>query len=175
MATGINLTYDVNTPPINSEKWQGQIISLMGRQYRFCSFEPIANGVLEAGVVVTGAVDALGVMRVNKPNAANARVLGVSALNFQRVLTWNETLSVFQYADNDMVTLIVEGDIVMYSEVSVDPGDPVYFRHTADGNLSRIGALSNTTGNGKDLLPGAKFLDKTNGAGLVRVSLADLI
>ena len=175
MAPGINLTYAVNTPPIQPEKWQGQIISLMGRQYRFSSIEPLANGTLEAGVVVTGTVNALGVMRVAKPTATGTRILGVSVLNFQRILTWDNTLSAFKYADGDMVTLIEEGDVVMYAEVAVDPGDPVWFRHTADGGLTRIGALGKATGTGKDLLPGAKFLDKTSAPGLVRLSLPDLM
>lgn len=175
MATGINLTYAVNTPPIQPEKWQGQIISLMGRQYRFSSIEPLADGVLEAGVVVTGTVDALGVMRVSKPTATAARILGVSVLNFQRILEWDAVLNVFKYADDDMVTLIEEGDVVMYAEVSVDPGDPVWFRHTANGGNTRIGALGKATGTGLDLLSGAKFLDKTAAPGLVRVSLPDLM
>jgi hypothetical protein len=174
MPTGINLTYSVNTPPITPDKWQGQIISLAARQYRFSSLEPFSNGVLECGVVVTGTVDALGVMKVAKPTSTGQRILGVSLLNFQRLLTWNNA-GYFQYPDNDLVTLVTEGDIVMYAEVAVDPGDPVWFRHTASGGNTRIGALGKATGTGLDALPGAKFLDKTSAAGLVRVSLNDLI
>lgn len=175
MATGINLTYAVNTPPIQPEKWQGQIISLMGRQYRFSSIEPFSNGALECGVFVTGTVDSLGVMKVAKPTTANTRILGVSVLNFQRLLDWDSVLNCFKYKDNDMVTLIQEGDVVMYAEVAVDPGDPVFLRHTVDTGLTRIGALGKASGTGKEAVPGAKFLDKTSAAGLVRVSLPDII
>jgi hypothetical protein len=175
MATGINLTYNVNTAPIVPEKWQGQIISLIGRQYRFSTFEPLANGALEAGVFVTGSVDSLGVLNVSKPTTAGTKILGVTALNFQRFLTWDSVLNCFNYADKDIVTLVQEGDIVMYAEVAVDIGDPVFLRHTSDTGLTRIGALSKTSGTGKEAIPGAKFLEQTSAAGLVRVSLPDLI
>lgn len=174
MPTGINLSYNVNTPPITPDKWQGQIISLANRHFRFSTLEPFSNGVLEAGVVVTGTVDSLGVLKVAKPTSTGQRILGVTLLNFQRLLTWNST-GYFQYPDNDLVTLVTEGDIVMYSEVAVDPGDPVFFRHTVNAGLNRIGALNKASGTGLDSLPGAKFLDKTAAAGLVRVSLSDLI
>lgn len=171
MANGINLEYPISTPPIQPEKWQGQIISLSPRKYRFCTLEPFSNGELEAGVVVTGEVDSLGFLRVNKPTTTGAKILGVTVLNFQRILLWDNDLNCFKYMNNDMVTLITEGDIVMFSESSANPGDPVYFRYAADVNLPTIGAISNTSGNGKDLLPGAKFLDKLSNPGLVRVGL----
>lgn len=175
MATSINLSYNVNTPPIVPEKWQGQLISLAGRQYRFSTFEPYASGDLEAGVFVTIATDALGVNRVSKPTTTGAKIVGVTLLNFQRVLSWDSVLSAHKYVSGDIVSLIEEGDIVMYAEVAVDIGDPVYLRHTVDTGLTRIGALGKAAGTGKDLVPNAKFLEKTSAPGLVRVSLIDII
>jgi hypothetical protein len=176
MPTSINNVYPVTTPPFVPEKFQGMIISLMGRQYRFCAFEPLAAVDLEAGVFVTGTTDALGNFNVQKPTSTAAKILGVTLLNFQRVLTWDASLGVFKYPAFSMVSLVEEGDIVMYSEVSVDVGDSVYFRHTVNGGLNRIGALANVAGTGLDLAPaGTKFLEKTTSPGLVRVSLPDII
>ena len=171
MATGINLNYNVNTPPISPEKWQGQLISLIGRKYRFSAFEPFSSGTLEAGVFVTGIVDSLGVTKVSKPTTVDSPILGVSLLQFQRVLTYDDALGAYIYQDNDMVSLLVEGDIVMRTEAPVSVGDPVYVRYAVHSSLTRIGALNKESVTGNYLVPGAQFLESSSAAGLVKVAI----
>jgi hypothetical protein len=176
MPTNITNVYPVQTAPLIPEKFQGMIISLMNRQYRFCAFEPMTGTTpVEAGVFVTGAVDVLGNTIVTKPIVAGAKILGVTLLNFQRILTWDVAQNCFLYPPNTIVSLLEEGDTVMYAETAVDVADPVYFRVSANAALTRIGAVTNATGVGLDLSPRAKFLEKTSAPGLVRVSIADII
>lgn len=161
--------YNVNTAPLAAPRTQGQVISLMNiDQMRYCAFEPFSSGELPCGVVVTGTTNSMGKTTVTQPTSAGSLLLGVTIWNQQRILTYDNTLNVYKYRADDMVSLLEEGDIVMYSEVATEVGQPVYFRHTADAALNVIGAISNVAGTGLELLPRAKFLEKAN-AGLVRV------
>lgn len=176
MPTSINNNYAVTTAPLYPERFLGMLISLMGRQYRFCAFEPIAATDIEAGVLVSGVIDALGTTNVSKPTTPGAKILGVTLLNFQRVLTWDAALGAFKYPAFSMVSLIEEGDIVMYAESAVDVADPVFYRIAVNGALTRIGALTNVAGVGLEPAPAnMKFLEKITAAGSVRVSLPDII
>lgn len=161
--------YNVNTPPIVAPRTQGQIISLMNiDQMRYMAFEPFSGSALPCGVIVTGSTNTMGKTIVSQPTATGTMLLGATIWNQQRILTWNNALSCYMYAADDMVSLLEEGDIVMYSEVAVDVGQPVYNRVVADAALNRIGALSNAAGTGLELVPRARFLEKS-AAGLVRV------
>lgn len=162
--------YTVNTPPLVTPRIQGMIISLMNiDQMRFCSFEPFTGAAIPCGVVVSGTTNTMGKTIVNQPTAPGSNLLGVTLYNPQRILTWNNTSGYYQYAVDDMASLLEEGDVVMYSEVAVEVGQPVYNRIAVDAGLNRIGALSNVAGTGLELVPRAKFLEKTSSPGLVRV------
>jgi len=176
MALNLQPIYSVNTPPLYPERFQGMIISLMMRQYRFCAFEPLAGEPLECGVFVTMTSNTtLGFETVSKPTVAGAKIFGASLLNFQRVLNWDATQKVFSYPQGTIVSLLEEGDMVMYAERPAEIGDPVHNRYAADGAFTRLGALSNAPGAGLDPVPGAKFLERVTSPGLVRVSLPDII
>lgn len=176
MATGINNQYTVNTAPINPQKFQGMVISLMPRAFRYSSFEPFTTSELECGVFVTGESNAVGVFNVSKPTAAASKIFGVTLWeNGLHNYGYSEDLNAYTYLEDSQVSLLVEGDIVMYSETAVEVGDAVYFRHTADALLTRVGAVANAAGTGLEAVPGCKFLDTTTAPGLVRVSIADII
>ena len=174
MSTNIINNYSVNTV-YSTERHQGSLASIISRQYRFCAFEPVADDLLPCGVFVTLVADAMGNYRAKPLASANDKVYGVSFYNEQRILVWSDALKAFQYQKDDIVSLIEEGDIFMYSEVAVNIGDDVFARHTANGGLNRIGALANAAGTGLVAIPGAKFVKKTTSAGLTVVSLPDII
>lgn len=167
--------YTVTTPPVPPVKFAGMVISLSGRQFRFSAFEPLAGEELEVGVFVSGVTSALGVTTVTKPTTTGAKILGFTYLNWQRPLVWDEALGTYKYTSGHMVSLLEEGDTVAYSEVAVNVGDDVFFRYGVDAGLTRIGALSNVAGTGKDPVARARFLEKTSAPGLVRISLPDII
>lgn len=164
-------TYAVNTPPLTPEKWQGMRISLMPHEERFCAFVPFADGLLECGVFVNGTTDSLGRVSVKKPTASGAKILGFTTINFQRLLLWDNPLKVFKYQDDQEVTLLQKGDSVAYAEAPVDLGDTVWYRHTVDAALTRIGAIAPATGTGLALVPGCRVLEKKSSPGLVRISI----
>jgi hypothetical protein len=164
-------TYPVQTPPIVAPRTQGMVISLMNiAQMRYMAFEPFspANSTIPCGVVVTGTTDAMGKTIVTQPTAPGSNLLGVTLWNQQRFLNWNAANGYFEYQANDLVSLLEEGDVIMYSEVAVDVGQPVYNRIAVNGALTRIGALSNAAGTGLELVPRARFLEKS-APGLVRL------
>lgn len=164
--------YLTQSPPLVPERALGMIISMMGRRYRFCAYEPFSNGALECGVFVTSTYDAvLGKTKVAKPTAAGANILGVSILNFQRVMTYDGTLDAYILPNDSLVSLLEMGDIVMYAESPVNVGDPVFMRYAADTGKPRIGALANAAGAGLEARPGAQFLEVKTSPGLVRVDL----
>jgi hypothetical protein len=175
MAIGTNLTYNVNTPPYSSGRHAGALWSIMARQYRFCAFEGMAENDLDCGIFVTMVTDAMGINRFKPLSGAGDKIFGVTYLNTQRLLLWNDTRKVFYYQKDEIVSLIEEGDVFMYSETAVNAGDSVFTRHTADGANTRISALANATGTGLVAVPGAKFLKAITAPGIVSVSLPDFI
>lgn len=164
--------YLVQTPPLVAERALGMIISMIGRRYRFCAYEPFSNGLLECGVFVSPTYDpVLYKTKVAKPTAAGGKILGVTILNFQRVMNYDAVLDAYVLPNDSLVSILEMGDIVMYTEVAVSVGDPVYFRYGVDTGKTRIGALSNVAGTGLDLYPNAQFLEAKTSPGLVRVNI----
>lgn len=166
----VQAQYLVNTPPLVAPRTQGQVISLMNiDQMRFMAFEPFsgASGI-PCGVVVSATTNTMGKTVVTQPTVAGQPLIGVTIWNQQRLLDYNSVLGQYVYKPDDLISLLEEGDVVMFSEIAVDVGQPVYSRLVADAALTRIGAISNTAGAGLELIPRAKFLEKSP-AGLVRV------
>ncbi len=164
-------TFPVQTPPIVAHRTQGMVISLMNiNQMRYMAFEAFSpsNVAIPCGVFLTGTTDAMGKTILTQPTAPGSNILGASIWNQQRFLNWNAVNGYYEYQPNDLVSLLEEGDIVMYSEVAVDVGQPVYNRIAVNGALTRIGGLSNAAGTGLELVPRARFLEKS-APGLVRV------
>lgn len=174
MAVNVGDGYGVDTVYF-SERNQGALWSIMHREFRFCAFEPIADDIIECGVFVTLAVDALGVNRLRHLSATTDKIIGVTYLNTQRLLNYDSVLKAYTYAENDIVSLIEEGDLFMYSEVAVQVGDPVFTRFAVDGTKARIGAVANVAGAGLKDTGGSKFLKSLSTPGLVPVSISDII
>lgn len=170
---GVN-QYTVNTE-FSTYRHPGSLASVISRQYRFCAFEPVADTALECGVFVTLTPDALGNYRAKHLAAATDKIYGVSYYNEQRIMDWSEPLKAFTYRQDDIVSLIEEGDIFMFAEVAVNAGDDVFTRFAPNGGLTRIGALTNVAGTGVVAVPRAKFLKRMTAPGITQVSLPDLI
>lgn len=79
--------------------------------------------------------------------------------------------------DDVLIEYMTTGEIVMYSEVAVEAGDPVFARHTANGADDVIGRVRNVddTGNVIALPTGFKFAETTTAAGLVAVTVDGVI
>lgn len=78
-------------------------------------------------------------------------------------------------ANYENVEYITMGDVVMYSEQAVNPGDPVFYRHTAatapNNVVGRVRKAAVTDETPAAALMTAKFISQTAGAGLVIVRI----
>ena len=75
-----------------------------------------------------------------------------------------------------LVEYMTMGDIVMYSEVAVEAGDPVFARHTASGGNTVLGRVRNAADSTNTVaIPGFSFAQSTTGAGLVAVTVDGVI
>ena len=80
------------------------------------------------------------------------------------------------YAQYRECNIIDFGEVYLYTEQAVVPGDPVYFRHTADtAPLNVVGRVrKDTSGGDADLVPGATFESTTSAGGYAKVKLTAL-
>lgn len=81
--------------------------------------------------------------------------------------------------DYELVEYITFGDVVMYSEQAVNPGDPVFYRHTAGdapntivGRVRKATVLDETPATA---LATARFIETTGGPGLTIVRVQTMI
>lgn len=100
---------------------------------------------------ITGAaVDAVGVL-----TAAGQTILGVTVKNDR---LWVPSGGVEGFQVGEQVDILTMGDIWVPCEVTtVQPDQPVFVRHTANGGLNVIGGVANAAGTGLEAVPGAKF------------------
>lgn len=165
-------SWEVLTPDFEETKYQGKLVTVFDQRTRHTLINAVADGTLEAGVFIASTGSELyGATTVAKPTATGSNILGLSVVSKGYIMTWNNTLETFEYTDGSTVSYTTKGDWYVYSEVPTAVGDPVYFRHTADGGLTRIGAISNVAGTGKDLHPTAKILETITAPGLVAISV----
>lgn len=76
------------------------------------------------------------------------------------------------YKEDRPVTIRNFGHIIVKTEVAVDRDDPVYFRHTASGDLTTLGAFRNDADTNKaDAITGAYFTESAGAGELVRICL----
>ena len=85
----------------------------------------------------------------------------------------------FGYPGNDpnaLVEYIVEGDVIMWAEVSVQAGQQVHYRHTGSGGNTVLGRVRNAADSTFTATFGsAYFAESRTGAGLVAVTLTGLV
>lgn len=175
MAINLTNTYPVTTPPYQTGMEIGSLYTIARRQFRYCAFEAFNDAVLQAGVFLTLAANALNTNIAKQLSSADDVIYGVSYLNNLNIATFNSTLGVFEFPIGTNISIISEGDVWMYAEAAVTMGGKVYTRHTADAGFTRIGALAGAAGAGLVEVPGAKFLKTIAAPGKVPVSLPDII
>jgi len=97
------------------------------------------------------------------PSATGEDFMGVTEMT----TAWSEGADdLHQYDENREMNIIDFGDVWVYTEEAVVPGDDVFFRHTADtAPLDVIGRFrKDNSGGDADQIPGATF-ETTAGAG----------
>lgn len=83
---------------------------------------------------------------------------------------------VSRYEQNEAVSVMTAGFVMVPVEQAVQPGDPVYLRHTANGAGKDPGQFRKDADTDKaDAVPGARFVTKTAGAGLAVIELNGLV
>lgn len=104
------------------------------------------------------------------PSATGQSFLGVTCMT----TAWSENASdLHLYEQYREMNIINFGEIYVYTEQSVVPGDSVYFRHTADtAPLDVVGRFrKDTSGGDADQIIGATFETTTAAGGLARIRI----
>ena len=136
------------------EQYEGMIPSLVNKTMRYCAAENVAAVNMPHGSVVSRVLASPRL--VTQPTATAARVSGIVVANMQRVaIPINGVLCV---KAGDPVTVLEDGDIVMFSEVAAKRGDQVFFRFAVNAGLTRLGAIAPAAGIGLDPLRGGVYL-----------------
>lgn len=93
------------------------------------------------------------------PNSASTKIWGVSGGSVYTPYRSSDRI-VPSYGRGDMVAALIKGRVTVQLDTSltVVPGDSVFYRHTANGVLNKLGAFANATGTGLAALSGAKFV-----------------
>jgi len=132
----------------------------------------ITSKVAEGGdipfgrAIVRGTADNQGKL----PTAASQGFLGVTEFTS----AWSENSSdLHLYAQYREMNILDFGEIWVYTEQSVVPGDPVYFRHTADtAPLDVLGRFrKDASGADAELIQGATFETTTAAGGIAKIKL----
>lgn len=165
--------YSVHTYPAPPERIRGMFASTRPMNYRYCMIEGyVTDALLTVGTVTAVIQDTNGKNQFVQASTANNKVVGVSVLEFSKILEYDATNEVYQYPENSLPAIITQGDIIMQAETAVNVGDPVFYRVTADtAPLDVLGLVAPAAGAGLVELPGARFLGNLDDAGLVVVGL----
>lgn len=104
------------------------------------------------------------------PSATGQAFLGITEMT----TAWSENSSdLHVYEQYREVNIIDLGEVWVYTEQSVVPGDAVYFRHTADtAPLDVVGRFrKDASGADADLVVGASFETTTAAGGIAKIKL----
>jgi len=125
-----------------------------------------ALGLLFGRAVVRGTNDEQCLL----PSAAGQDFMGITEQTSAGITL--ET-GIHGYEFQREANILDFGMIYVYTEASVVPGDPVYFRHTANtAPLDEIGVFRNDADTGNaDLIPGATFESTTAAGGIAKIKL----
>lgn len=116
--------------------------------------------------VVRGTAD----NQAKLPTAGSQGFLGVTEMT----TAWSENASnLHLYSENREMNILDFGEIWVYTEQSVVPGDAVYFRHTADtAPLDILGRFrKDASGSDAELVVGASFETTTAAGGLAKLKM----
>lgn len=104
------------------------------------------------------------------PSATGQDFLGVTELT----TAWSENASdLHVYAEDREMNIIDFGEVYVHTEQAVVPGDPVFFRHTANtAPLDVVGRFRKDLDTDKaDQITGATFESTTSAGGLAKIRL----
>lgn len=126
----------------------------------------LKDGVVGFGLaVVQGTNDD----EVISPTATGGQFRGVTVRNLD---VNNNDSNVANYLQDKPITIRNFGYITVKTEVAVTKDDPVYFRHTANGGLTTIGAFRNDADTtNADAVTGAYFNESAGAGELVEICL----
>lgn len=163
----------------------GGIIQSTVNQYPNTRYEgqiDVANvGSNLGGLVLKSSDVGFGLAVVQGTNDTEVKVATATGGTFRGVTVRNldvnnsETTGLASYKQDLPITIRNFGYIVVKTEVAVSKDDPVYFRHTANGGLSTLGAFRNDADTAKaDAVTGAFFAESAGAGELVRICLSKL-
>ena len=134
--------------------------------------ERAAASAIQAGVLVCqGATDGACKLPANSGDVGKA--LGVAASRVASDSRFPSTLTAgVAWQTGDIVEAIAAGAVWVIVEDAVNAGAACYVRHTANGDLTQLGAFrSDADSSNAAALTGARFLTSTDGAGLALVAI----
>lgn len=107
------------------------------------------------------------------PSADGQQFEGV--VGYQQVPAYDERVgytSEAQYVSGQPVPVVHRGPVLAYVEEAVAPGDAVFFRHTANGALSQLGAFrTDDDGGNADEVANARWRTSAAAGGLAELAL----
>jgi hypothetical protein len=106
------------------------------------------------------------------PSAQGERFIGIS----EHTTAWSENASdLHVYEENRQVNILDFGEIWVVSEQAVVPGDPVYYRHTADtAPLDILGRFrKDASGGDASLVEGAVWTTTASAENIAKIKLTD--
>lgn len=132
----------------------------------------IISKVAQAGDVPFGRAVVRGTAdnQAKLPTAASQGFLGIT----EKTSAWAENASdLHLYAQYREMNIINFGELWVYTEQAVVPGDSVYFRHTADtAPLDIVGRFrKDASGADAELITGASFETTTAAGGIAKINL----
>lgn len=138
------------------------VVAIEGSQGNY-SITDITTRVAEAIVpygraVVRGTTD----RGILLPTLSTQEFLGISLAIFGVENPYSpppgSPLQQTQYNQYDQATVVRKGYVYMYTETNVLPGDPVYYRYSANGGNTVLGRVRNANDAGHtNLMPNATF------------------
>ena len=152
----------------------GMVASLITSDLRSTIPELTAGATAICGTLCNITTNSTKLVIGNTFVTSNTNPLGIIAFNPNRVYASNQANldNALIYTQGDPLTVLTQGDIVMFAEVAVNAGDPVFYRTATNGaSLTIPNKVSNVTGTGVVALTGARFMQSTSAAGLVIVHI----
>jgi hypothetical protein len=148
-----------------------------GAGYAATNTAAVSSAMIPYGLVAaakTGYGMADGVPVAGLPSAAGDTILGIFA-STKTVPLAMPTQTEAAYRRGDRMGVLSQGVIWAVAEVAITFTDSLFFRHTASGGLTQLGALSNASGTGKSALarvrPDGPSFIRSDGSILVPVAV----
>lgn len=148
------------------ERFEGMIPNLVNKTLRYCSDENTASEPIPLGSVV--CFDSAKVNGVKVATKADDVIRGIAVFNMQRVYD-SDASGRLIYRKGDPVTILEDGDVIMYAEADTTSGKQVFFRGAVDAQKTHLSAIAVATGTGLFPLLGARTLETVKAGELIWV------